>query len=52
MNEMNLTVATSVWIAKEFGLKKHIKAGAKPEPWWKRRLKESIIEIRRHIKIF
>ena len=48
----NLIVATSVWIAKELGLKKHIKRVAKQEPWWKRRIKESIIELRKHINIF
>ena len=48
----NLIVATSVWIAKEFGLKKHITGVTKQEPWWKRRIKESINELRRHINIF
>ena len=48
----NLIVATSVWIAKELGLKKHIKGVKKQEPWWKKRSKESIIEVRRHIDIF
>ena len=48
----SLIVATSVWIAKELGLKKHIKRVAKQEPWWKRRVEESIIELRKHINIF
>ena len=45
----NLIVATSVLIAKEFGLKKHVKGVKKQEPWWKRRIKESINELRRHV---
>ena len=48
----NLIVATCVWIAKELRLKKHIKRVAKQEPWWKRRIKELIIELRKHINIF
>ena len=48
----NLIVATILWIVKELGLKKQIKRVAKQEPWWKRRIKESIIELRRHINIF
>ena len=48
----NFIVATSLWIAKEIGLNKHIKSVAKQEPWWKRRIKESIIELRKYINIF
>ena len=48
----NLIVATSIWIAKELGLKKQIKGVTKQEPWFKRRIKESLNELRRHINIF
>ena len=48
----NLIVATTVWVAKELGLKKYIKGVPKQEPWWKRRIEESINELRRHINIF
>ena len=48
----NLIVATILWIVKELGLKKQIKRVTKQEPLCKRRIKESIIELRRHINIF
>ena len=48
----NFIAAPSVWIAKELGLKKQIKRVAKQESSWKSRIKESIIELRRHINIF
>ena len=48
----NHIVTTSVWITKELGLKKHIKRVKQQEPWWKRRIKESINELRRHINMF
>ena len=48
----NLIVVTSVWITKELGLKKQIKRVVKQEQWWKKRIKESIIELYRHINIF
>ena len=48
----SLIVATSVSIAKELGLEKHIKRVTKQERWWKRRIKDSISELRSHIDIF
>ena len=48
----NLMTACSIYIGGEIGLKpvqiRHVNS---KEPWWKRRIQSSMIEIRRHINI-
>ena len=39
----NLIVATSAWVSRQLGLKKAKREGkTKSEPWWKRRIEDSI----------
>ena len=49
----NLIFAVSVYVAKKLGIRSS-SAGKKDtkEPWWKRRMKLSINEIRKHINMF
>ena len=48
----NLIIASSVWVAKQLGLKKSkTKGKTKSEPWWKRRIESSIKELNRNINL-
>ena len=46
----NLIKAASIWVARQFGLKRAIR-GKKVEPWWKRRIEEDIKRISREVNI-
>ena len=46
-----LISATAVYVGKKLGLKNTKRDYEMKEPWWKRRLKQSINEVRKHINI-
>ena len=49
----DLVYASSVFIARKIGLRSTSSEKREPkEPWWKRRIKTSISEIRKHINVF
>jgi len=43
--------ATSIWVAKQLGLKKLV-GWKKVEPWWKRRTERDFKNVRKDIEIF
>ena len=48
----NLTVASSVCVSRQLGLKKAKRDGKiKSKPWWKRRIEDSIKELNRNINL-
>ena len=48
----NLLKACAILIGRKVGLKRvHRTANGKKEPWWKRRINESIKELRKHVNI-
>ena len=46
-----LIAATAVYVGKKLGIKNTKRGYEMKEPWWKRRIKQSIIEVRKHINI-
>ena len=48
----NLVKACAILIGRKLGLKPSRKRIEAKEPWWKRRINQSIKEIRRHINLF
>ena len=48
----NLVKACAILIGRKLGLKSSRKRIEAKEPWWKRRINQSIKEIRRHINLF
>ena len=48
----NLIVASSVWVSRKQGLKRAIRDGkTKSEPWWYRRIEDSIKELYRNMNL-
>ena len=47
----NLVKACAILIGRKLGLKPRCKRIERKEPWWKRRINQSIKEIRRHINL-
>ena len=48
----NLVKVCAILIGRKLGLKPSRKRIEKKEPWWKRRINQSIKEIRRYINLF
>ena len=46
----NFIKAAGIWVADQFGLKKY-EGRKKNDPWWKRRIKEDIKQLKKDINI-